>query len=380
MLRRASRPIDFAGRAHWDTRALALSFCRHVPQALITIKNGDLDRWLRRGMADQDKAEAVAEAAVISDRDGSVEERSVAQVAIALDPQSPIRYRGFGVMPDGLGGLLAYLMVKDKSPQPVVEIIQERLPVYWMNSQPYDRIEFATLHSTFESCRSSLERPLPGEGIERVLYDLNIALPCLSPLVEFYQCSSGEDVLKALDIVASRNNRPKEPFDRHIAAFLMLRHKGLEGRFISQTASSDPTTRYLAILNILAAVQAGGGPEQVPHLSAWIATLMDPIVARYHNLHLREEIKTEAVRIAAKGNLSPVRALIDDQNAIARDEQDFKRAQAEFEKIDKEIDELRAEMEDRDNMSIGLGQQAAAVISALAGMSAVFVAVFTIAL
>ena len=381
--RRASRPIDFAGRAHWDTRTLAFSFSRNVPQAWAIIENGDLDRWLRRSMSDEDKAEAAAaavEAATTSNRGGALEERVVARVVIALDPQSPIRYRGFGVMLDGLGGLLAQLVVEDKSPQPVVEIIQGQLPMHWMGSQPDGRIEFADLISSFENSRSSLERSMPGMGFERVLYDLNTGLPCLSPLVDFYHCTTGEDVLKALDILAARDSRPKDPFDRHIAAFLMARHKRLGDRTIGHTASGDPTVRYLAILSILAAVQEGGGPEQVPHLAAWISELLDPIVARYHNLYFRQEIKAEAVRIAAKGDLSRVHALIDDRKITARDEQDFKRAQTEFEKIKHEIDELRSEIQDRDNMAIGLGRQAAAVISSLAGMSAAFVAVFTMAL
>ncbi len=381
--KRASRPLELAGKVCWDLRNLALAITRSPAQAAQMIESGDLDRWLRRSMSDDMKAEqveAAVESAVSVGKGGSTEDRIIARTAIVLDPTAPIRFKGFGMMPDGVGALLAQMMVEQKPVQPMVEMIMAQLGPAWLSAQPDPRIEFAPIVQQFEGAKVYLDKPLPGLGVERVLYDLNPGMACISTLVDFYYCLEPQDILIALDRVAERPDRPKEPFDRHIAAFLMARAKRLDDRTMGLISSGDPSRRYLAMLAILGEVQSRHGPASVPNLAAWLCDLLDPIVSRYRNAYFREELKAEALRVAAKGDLQRVALLIDDPKALSRDEADFAGAQKDFHNIQEEIEELRYEIEDDPSSSIDLGQQAAAVISSVTAMGAVFVALFLMAM
>jgi eukaryotic-like serine/threonine-protein kinase len=377
--KRASRPFEIGGKVCWDLRNLALALTRNPTQGAQMIESGDVDRWLRRSMSDDIKAEqveAAVEAAVSVGKGGTTEDRMIARAAIVLDPHAPIRFKGFGMMPDGVGSLLAQVMVEQKPVQPMAELIMAQLGPAWLSAQPDPRIEFAQIVQQFEGAKVYLDKPLPGLGIERVLYDLNPGMACISSLVDSYYCLDPQDVLMALDRVADRPDRPKEPFDRHIAAFLMSRAKRLDDRTMGLISSGDPSRRYLAMLAILGEVQSRHGPTSVPNLAAWMCDLLDPIISRYRNAYFREELKAEALRVASKGDLQRVAALIDDPKALARDDSDFAGAQKDFSNIQEEIEELRYEIEDDPSSSVDLGQQAAAVISSVAAMAAVFVALF----
>lgn len=381
--RRAGRPFELAGKVCWDLRSLALAMTRNVQQAAVHLESGDIDRWLRRSMSDDDKAEVVEtaiESATSTGRGSSTEDRIVARVAIALDPAAPIRFQNLGTMPDAVGTLLAQLMTEQKSVQPVAELLNAQLGMYWLSMQTEGKLDYAPIVHTFEQSRVYLDKPQPGLGIERVLYDLNPSIPCISPLVEDYYCLEPQDLLRALDNLAQTEDRPKEPFDRHIAAFLMARTKRLDDRTMALIASGDPSRRYLAMLAVLADVQARNGPESLPNLATWMSELLDPILSRYRNAYFREELKREAQRIAAKGDLRRVNALIDDPKALARDEAGFEMAQKDFGNVSTEIGQLRYEIEEDPSSSMDLGRQAAAVVSSILAMSCVLLVAFVMVL
>ena len=104
----------------------------------------------------------------------------VARVCIALDPPAPLRYRGQFLMLDGFGGALAEASVKGDGVQALAQAITAQLPMFWVNMQAESKAEFVPLIQSFEMMRGFLEKPAPGFGIERVLYELNPAMPCVS--------------------------------------------------------------------------------------------------------------------------------------------------------------------------------------------------------
>src|SRR5690606_33117998 len=59
-----------------------------------------------------------------------------------------------------------------------------------------------------------------GFGIERILYDLNPDMPCLSPLFANTYVYTLQDLLKQLDALAPSRAKDEDPIDVHIAAFI----------------------------------------------------------------------------------------------------------------------------------------------------------------
>ena len=60
---RSSRHFDFAGKEFWQVPAeLASAMVAHVADAARVIESGALDKWLRRSLGDEDRADNVADA------------------------------------------------------------------------------------------------------------------------------------------------------------------------------------------------------------------------------------------------------------------------------------------------------------------------------
>ncbi|WP_029009823.1 serine/threonine protein kinase [Azospirillum halopraeferens] len=366
--RRAARPIEFQGAEYWHCRTLARALSRHPAAATQVIESGELDKWLRRSMADDVRGDAVANAIQTagSGKGGPMAERLVSRVCMALDPHAPIRYRGKSYMLDGIAATMAECFLRGESPQSVAEVISNQLPMFWVNVQTDFRPEFVPLVHNFDQWRTFLDRTAPGLGIERALYEMNPTMPCVSPLVLGWYPLTPADVLRALEWAASGGERGKEPVDRHIAAFLAARHKRTEELLYAQLSPNiDPLRRTIAMLTILAEVQTRTATPSLPHLCAWMVTLLDPAFRRFHSRPHQEEVRKQAESAAHGGRLAELLKIVDDPESLRRDRAEFEAAQISYREAEGEIEKLRDLIADRDGITEGTGRQVAAVVSSL---------------
>lgn len=374
--RRGARPLEYQGQELWFARTVARALGRNPATATPIIENGELDKWLRRSLADDARADAVAHAiqtATAASKGGSVADRLVARVCMALDPSAPIRYKNRAVMIDGMGAALAEAFLRSDNPQPVAEMIGNQLPMFWANVQSDFRPEFVPLVQMFDQLRGFLDRSAHGLGLERVLYEMNPAMPCASPMTIKYYPLTPIELLRALEWSASGGDRGREPVDRHVAAFLACRHKKTDEMLYSQLGQSvDPLRRYIAMLTILADVQARTGAEGLPHLCAWMVSLLEPVFKRFHNRHKQAEVRKMAETASHQGRLSDLLKICDDPDALKQDGKGFEKAQVVFREATAEIDKLKVAINNKTSIIEGTGRQAAAVISSL--LSTVLVA------
>jgi len=367
--RRGSRPLEFQGQEYWHCRTVARAFARAPSAAMPLIETGELDKWLRRSMSDDARAEAVANAvqSASTTKGGSVTDRLVSRVCMALDPAAPIRYRGKSVMPDGVAVALAEAYLRNESPQAVAEVIANQLPGFWVSVQTDFRPEYVPMVHSFDQLRTFLDRSAPGLGLERVVYEANATMPCVSPLVFGYYPLTPIDLLRALDWAATTlTDRKREPIDRHVAAFLAARHKRTEEVLYAQlTPSNDPLRRAIAMLTILSDVQTRTGAEALPNLCSWIVNLLDPAFRRFHSRSQQVEVRKAAENAAHAGKLAAILKIVDDPEALRRDKAEFEAAQISYREADAEIDKLRDMIADRDGIIESSGRQVAAIASSL---------------
>src|SRR3954466_10386985 len=341
----------------------------HPAAAVPLVENGELDRWLRRSLGDDVRAEAIAsavESAGVAGRGANFEDRLISRVCLALDPSGPIRYKQKAVMVDGFGAALADAFVRNEGYQALGEAISAQLPSFWVNMQPEFKAEHVPLVQAFDGLRTQLERLGSGYGIERVLYELNPMMPCYSAMIRNYMVTSGNELLSALEEVAGQPGRPREPMDRHIAAFLIARYRKLDERLIVLTTpGGEDLRRISALLNVLADVQKRFGPVSLPNLCAWMVELMGPAIERFHSRANREKLQSDAIKMAHEGNLAVLLKLIDDPAAIRKDEIEYAKAKRQFQLAAREIDKLKREISDRDEITETSGRQVAAVVSSV---------------
>ena len=366
--KRAARPLEIAGQEVWHCRALARQMAANVPAAATLIEGGDFDRWLRRSLSDEVMAEAVASAAdqgaSSSSRGSSVIDRVVARVAIALDPHAPIRYKGKAVLPDSIGIALADAALHRENTQPLAEIIAWQLPGYWMNVQPDVRPEMVPLVQAIEGQRSLLEKVGPGFGIERGLYESNPHLHCLSPVLSEVFAATPPDLLTALELVSGQKDRAREPFDRHIAAFVAARHRRLEDVLLLQFMPGvDPIRRVTALISIYGDIQVRFAVDKLPGLCTWLGSVMDPAFARFYNRKNREAVRKHVEKVAAEGKLVELLRAVDDPDAIRRDAMGFANARRDYKRAVAEIEGLREKIADTTAITEGDGRQVAGVVA-----------------
>ncbi len=377
--KRAVRPIDFNGGQHWTARSLAHAMRKQTAEANGMIESGGLEHWLNRSLDDEATLKRTAEAMRTAGmgRGGSLEERRVARVIMALDPKGPVRYKGIAVMPDGLGGALAEALGTGRSSQELAEIISGQLPMFWVNVQSTFRPEYVPLAKKFDQMRGYLENTGIGFGIERCLYELNQSLPCQSATLQGHYITELDALLNAVESMAGQGKyrtdgqggQPREPVDRHILAFVLSRHGGLDDRLVKKlNKDRDDPTRRIAILDIFLELQKEARVKSLPNLCAWLVALIEPAVGLYHSRTLRTRMTEELNAQAKTGHIRNLYSLIHNGDLARRDAAGFDMAQREFDYTGRLIAQRKHDIQDSPAVNGELGRQIAAVAAGLMSM------------
>ena len=344
---KAARLFPFEGVEYNNAPALSNAMGRNWSQALQVIKSNDLERWIRRSLSDDARADAVGAAtqAVIGIGGGtasSLEDRLLSRVLIALDFQAPLRYKQVAARIQGLATAFAVNYHDEQRRQTFAELMLHKLPQQWIEAQPQVRADYVAFARTFDLVILHLTKPRIGYGLERALYSLNPSWPCQSPLLRNDYVAELADLLPAFERLAQEGKTERLPVDWHIAGFISARMKSAPDRaFAELTHEEDAATYNLGIVRLLAEVQDAAGPSRVPHLAGWCAAMLKPRIDKFRNRSRREQMMTALQDVAAKGSLAALLHLAANPARQAADEEGFRRAKAEFASLVEQMNWLR---------------------------------------
>ncbi|MGD1876567.1 MAG: hypothetical protein ACFB13_03600 [Kiloniellaceae bacterium] len=343
---KAARLFPFEGVEFNNAAALSYAMGRNWPAALQVITSPELERWIRRSLSDDSRANAVGAAtqAVIGVSGGgtSVEDRLLSRVLMALDSQAPLRYKQVATRIQGLAAAFAVNYPSDERRQIFAEMFAHKLPQMWLEMQPVVRPDFVAFARTFDLVGMNLVKPRIGYGLERALYALNPAWPCQSPLLQNDYVADLGELLPALERLAQQGKTERLPIDWHIAGFISARTKMSIDRAFGELSDDErPEVFNLGLVRLLAEVQDSVGPDRLPHLAAWCVTMLKPVIDKFRNKTRREQMTELLQQLAAKGNLVALVRLIDNPDRRAADEQGFLRARAEFAALVEQMNWLR---------------------------------------
>jgi hypothetical protein len=377
-VKRSARPFEFAGQPYYTARSIGYAFTQDPVAALRTLKGPEFEVWMHRSLADEERSRQL-KAALGEGHDVGLaghDERLIGRVCIALDPQGPVRYKGFAAAIDGFGSALVAAVRGRGSVQQIAEAMAGRLPQFWFAAQPVLKPELVPILKAFERLRAHIDDRRPGFGVERVVYEMNPKLHCLSPIIEADYVLDVGDVLAALERASQKRTNDDFQVDRHLAAFIASRYRLAGVDWYDALNNSDPGQRSLGMLYLLTRLQSVRGPAAVPALAQRVARQLPLVVDRYHNRARRTRIMAELPKVVAKGNLGELLVLVDNANDRARDIQGFQLAQREHATIEREFDLLRMDAPRRPERAAELGQRyAATAASVLAWLIALSVLV-----
>jgi eukaryotic-like serine/threonine-protein kinase len=373
-LRRAARPLEVGGSGHVMARSLAQAFVSDPAAAEQVIRSGAFGAWLHHSLADPERNTAVVLALAdgVSADTPAQSARLVARLAMALDPRAPLRYGGFAAALDGFGPALAAAYRSGSGAAVIADTIMGRLPQFWCSIQPGFRPEQSASLRLFDRLRHWLDDRRPGFGIERLLYELNPGLHCLSPALERDCVIAADGILPALERACAAGRIGEALVDRHVAAFLAARRRDTVSEWHGALASSDPRQRLLGILHVLARLQKLYGPARVPALSERLAHDLPQLLERYHSRSRRRRLVDALARLRGKGDLVETVACIANPGEHRRDEAEFRAARSAFAAVAGALAAMRGDHEGRSREAVVLGGQmtvAAAIV--LAGSAAV---------
>lgn len=366
--RRASRHFSIADKEYWQLRPLAAGMAENVAEAVKVIENGSLEKWITRSLGDEDRAKAVAEVVAEINEKGkttSYQDQLVTRVCIALDPVSPIRYRGVSIMPRGIATMLAESMMTGQKLQVLSEILTSRFVTLWVNMQKEIKTDLVPLAQQLERMASYAEKTSFGSGLERVLYEMNAGAPCLSPLFKGDFVLAPKQILNSLERVAASGSRPSEPMDRHLAAFLIARERRSESLFFAMGSGEPSLKRGLALLSLFGEMQNRYGPDKLPHLCAWLMPLVEPCLRRFLSKPLQDKVRRQAKEAVDQGSLSLLLQRVDDSARVIGDENDFLAARAMYRNIQKEMAMIEKNINNKNQVARDMGRPISASIASL---------------
>lgn len=374
---KASTPLEIRGRPYDTARSVADALSRNWDEALTLVQNGEIDEWLRRGLADEDRTEAVNVAKAVGAEDETVTDSTLARIIFALDPVGPMRFRDFRSTLDGMGALLAAKYGDEKFREIFLTILNDHLLDFALSMNNRLRSDIYRLAGAFERLVPLVAKGDIGFGLERALYSLNLAAHCRSPLFDQDYVAELGQLVPALDrLVKAKGGTVDSLMDRHIAAFVALRMKTpIAPELRDLRDASDhfgfalPTARILAF----AQEQVKSGPA--PVLCASVAAMLEPALERFHNRETRSAIRVHIKQIAEAGYLSAVVAEVDDKEALLVDDYNFKFSAAEYAGTIYQLERIVYERENRDAIARHISSQ---VASLLAGVVATVVVLVTI--
>ncbi len=375
--RRASRQIDFMGKPYVQIRPLATALSGNIGEAAQLIESGALDKWLRRSMGDDDKAADLDEAhrsLKAAAKPTHYEDQLVARACIALDPSGPIRYRGIAAMPNGISNVMADAVLTGNNIQALGEIVASQLVTFWVDMQKDAKGEFMSLGQQYERMRGLIERAGFGSGFERILYEVNPGLHCLSPMLRSQYVMNARMLMMALERIANSAQRGFEPMDRHIAAFLVVRDRRSEALFETMSLPENSPRRGLAILTLYAEMQQRHGPDALPGLAQWLMPLLEPAIQRYMGKMTREKLQTQLRETVGFGDLNAMLRLLDDQRRVEFDKQQFMAARMLYLNTLKEIAHIENRLANRELVIQETGKPMAASLSGFLAVILVLVA------
>ena len=329
---RASRSLTVGGQECWTKLSLHNAMGENWQEAGQLINSGELERWLKRALSDEETAQDINEvmesASVLADS----EERLTAKTLIVLEPSLPLRYKDLSAKIDGLTDAFAIDFHDQQFRQTFIDMVTAKLPQIYLQSQSGTRSDQVVLMKQFDMINFFLDRPTIGAGIERALYQTNQAWPCQSPLVQNYYVYQIQDLLPALERAAEQGGIANEVVDRHIVAFCAARVRSLPDRILrSLDKPDDVGTFRLGVLHLLAEVQrAGDAKRKYPALCKHIASSVQPIIDSYHNCAYRERLAQEIEAASSKGSFLEILFLLDSLDARNQDTKGFERAKQEY--------------------------------------------------
>jgi len=373
-----SKPVTFAGGNYSDRRALAQAFGEKFKQAAQYLRQETIAKWVTENMTAEVFTEKIESSLNIDGRESHPrpEAAKIARMCAYLDPLGPIRYNGFVIAVDGLGPVVAAGYQPDGAKY--IEAAKELLGTDLFQEIIKIKVEHnpkaASELAPASWANGQLRSTRRGHGMERVLYEFNGNMPCLSPIFKDNWVRSTKGAIKSIDQLIG-TGKTTGLFDEHVCGFCAAQSSGLDQVFGLLTSSDLPTGSSVSkVVDALGAIQAKVKTGPLPNLCDKLCENMRPAIKNMHYKPRREALAKVLDQVVTTGMLSQVSSQLKLSAHTERDEQEFSQAGKIYAHLDRERKQLKLNIEPTDPRAIKNGYTVASTLALVIMIMSVFVA------
>lgn len=365
---RADRPFEFGDRLAFTERELANILAQDWDRAIRLVASKDIEHWVDRSLKNRDLAKQISECAEPGPKGPKkmTSDILLSRILTLLDPTGPICFRGMRVIPDGFSTVTLSALRDRKLAADFTEMIAGKMMNFWHEVQPRPKTWMLAASEVAEKASIYLAQTDSGFSIERCAYELNPALPCLSPLLKG---SAPLQVRELIETMEAHAGDGEFLFDRHIAAFLGARIPGSIDRELNDIARApDESAMRISQLRLLAYVQSKNSSTTAKKLYAMFLKHLQPVLDDYHNIPMREKLHRAARKAASRGSLNDLVRILDNKKNRSWDAKGFALAQRRHKQLEQELYRIKTDTAAIRRQATKMGQQFAANIACVIGI------------
>jgi hypothetical protein len=366
-----NRPTTFKGVSVVDRRLLADAFARDPKEAAVFLKSVDFASWVQLSFRDEiltERLESVLNVKPDSGFGGTRPDdyKMVARVCMFLHPTGPIHFKGYSFFLDGLAAMVAEGFSRDD--RDVLSTVVEALdPRFLQSLSTICEQSGVKLGKTLPTMRKLAEHASSkqlGRGMERVLYELNPILPCVSQRFSNIWIGSVVQLMRALERIAGTGSLKNILLDRHIAAFCATHGTDLEREFNALAAAQHNPAKFNSLtMDFFGMLQKRGKMEPLPNLTAKLVEGLAPAVKGLKNKKRRERIQAILAKGKKSGDISKLTADVNMIKAQAEDAREFSRARAQVMRLERERNTLSRKVLPSDPLPRARGMMGSRIVA-----------------
>ena len=357
---RPKKSITINGEKVHEPIDVAFAMHNYVSEAFELIKSGKFLDWIKNGIDDEATTKKIEKAIQQVLKQTEKPDIVVAKICILIAPSLPIRINGLSLFPTGAPKAIFYALKTQKNLNPFYELFSSDLIKTWYMEQ--ENLRSPVNANEFQNYINSKEM---GYGIDRIMYDFDDDLPCVSPLLGDDFVNSATKILRALDTTYSIQKTDVDPYDKTIIAYLRCKLGKKVDAIVANLNSSKEEMRISSILKLYTTLQKKYGPPKVPFLGMWMINFCKPLIKIYHNIKYQKYLERELIKINKNGKLYEIFDVLENSDARIRDAKDYNKVVAEVNNLLTEKNKILSSSNKLDDEAKHISMKAASALAVL---------------
>lgn len=317
-LDRSGKALIINSEKCYTRKSAALAILNNPDFGLEVIQSGKLLEWVKSGL-NNEKLHGKLNNLLLAEKENPDKHQLIARVCIYLDSSLPLKCGDSYIFPEGLAKTIFYYKKNNLPTTALSNLINSDSIKLWYQEQSSLRAP-----SNASEFKVYLSRRDMGYGLERIMYDFDEDLPCVSPLLGKAFVNNTSRLLAALN--HNRSNFSHPPFDKNIIAYLRCKMgKKIDGIVVDVNANQD-AIKIAAIIRLYANIQNKQGPAQLMNLTQWLINSAKPVISSYHNIKYQKYLEQELIKVSKSGKIMDIVDILENEEARIKDKADFTEA------------------------------------------------------